>query len=115
MTFEFQCATCGKIHNTPSFIADAPFSFYALPEENRRARSKLGTDDCIIDYESYFVLGCIEIPPCITRPAEVLRNIAGRAEQHARPAITTTALVIQLTNRLRFLSNASLIRHRRKI
>ncbi|MDD5030662.1 MAG: DUF2199 domain-containing protein [Rhodoferax sp.] len=63
MAFEFTCSTCGKVHRgMPSFGTDAPLSYYAVPKEERELRCKLGTDDCVIDGESYFVRGCVEIP-----------------------------------------------------
>jgi len=46
----------------PGFAADAPLSYYAVPETERASRCKLGTDDCIIDGNSFFVRGCLEIP-----------------------------------------------------
>jgi hypothetical protein len=46
----------------PSFGADAPLSYYAVPEPERAQRCQLGNDDCTIDGEHYFVRGCIEIP-----------------------------------------------------
>jgi len=46
----------------PSFGADAPLSYYDIPKEERASRCDLGTDDCVIDEESFFVRGCIEIP-----------------------------------------------------
>jgi hypothetical protein len=63
MSFEFTCPSCGKIHSgMPAFSAAAPLSYYAVPEMDRGTRCKLGTDDCVIDGDSYFVRGCIEIP-----------------------------------------------------
>jgi hypothetical protein len=46
----------------PSFGAAAPLSYYVVPEEEREARCDLGSDDCVIDEELFFVRGCIEIP-----------------------------------------------------
>ncbi|WP_273430724.1 DUF2199 domain-containing protein [Chitinibacter tainanensis] len=63
MSFAFQCATCGQIHEgMPSFGASAPLSYYAVPVDEREARCDLGSDDCVIDGEYFFVRGCIEIP-----------------------------------------------------
>jgi hypothetical protein len=45
----------------PTFGAAAPLSFYAVPEGEREARCSLGSDDCVIDEEEFFVRGCIDI------------------------------------------------------
>ena len=46
----------------PSFGADAPRSYYAVPEAERASRCELGSDYCAIDLASFFVRGCLEIP-----------------------------------------------------
>lgn len=46
----------------PSFGAHAPLSYYEVPAEDREKRCHLGTDDCVIDDEFFFVRGCLEIP-----------------------------------------------------
>ena len=63
MRFEFRCNDCGEIHRgMPSFGADAPLSYYAVPESQRASRCQLGSDDCVIDRKEFFVRGCLEIP-----------------------------------------------------
>lgn len=63
MSFRFKCATCDEIHEgIPSFGADAPLSYYAVPEAERATRCSLSTNDCVIDEEFFFVRGSIEIP-----------------------------------------------------
>ena len=63
MDFEFRCQTCDEIHKgMPSFGAVAPPSYYAVPEAERASRCELGSDHCAIDYELFFVRGCLEIP-----------------------------------------------------
>ena len=63
MTFQFTCTSCGEIHSgMPAFSAEAPLSYYALPEAERGVRCELGSDDCVIDGELFFVRGCIEVP-----------------------------------------------------
>ena len=63
MTFRFLCTSCGQIHEgMPSFGADAPLSYYAVPRSERAQRCQLGTDDCIVDGDHYYVRGCIELP-----------------------------------------------------
>lgn len=46
----------------PHFAADAPLSYYEIPEDQRDARCRLGSDDCVVDGTAYFVRGAIEIP-----------------------------------------------------
>ncbi|MDH2051045.1 DUF2199 domain-containing protein [Achromobacter marplatensis] len=63
MEFSFKCATCDQVHHgLPSFGADAPESYYHLAPEERQQRGDLGSDDCVIDEEHFFVRGCIELP-----------------------------------------------------
>ncbi len=62
MAFEFKCASCGEIHRgMPTFGADAPLSYYNIPKEQREKHCILGTDDCVIDKQQFFVRGCLEI------------------------------------------------------
>ena len=46
----------------PTFGADKPLSYFAVPEDERKVRCDVGTDQCVIDGDSFFVRGCIEIP-----------------------------------------------------
>jgi hypothetical protein len=46
----------------PSFGAEAPLSYYAVAESERASRCELGSDDCVIDRQWFFVRGCLEIP-----------------------------------------------------
>lgn len=63
MGFEFLCTSCNKVHHgMPSFGADAPLSYFDVPEEDQALRCSLGTDECVIDEKFYFVRGCIELP-----------------------------------------------------
>ena len=63
MPFEFQCGTCGETHKgIPSFGPDAPASYYSIPELERADRCDIDSDGCIIDDDTFFVRGCLEIP-----------------------------------------------------
>jgi len=63
MPFEFTCSSCGQVHRgMPAFDAEAPLSYYEISQEERGSRCQLGADNCVIDGQSYFVRGCIEIP-----------------------------------------------------
>jgi hypothetical protein len=46
----------------PTFAAGAPWPYYDVPAEEREKRCSLGSDDCVIDEESFFVRGCLDIP-----------------------------------------------------
>ena len=61
--FRFKCRTCDEWHEgVPHLGAEAPLYYYAIPEEERERRCDLGSDDCVIDEEFFFVRGRIEIP-----------------------------------------------------
>jgi len=45
-----------------SYAADSPDNFGWLKEHERAERAILGSDQCIIDQEKYFVRGLIELP-----------------------------------------------------
>lgn len=63
MAFSFQCRTCGELHKgLPSFGPYAPLSYALLGEEYQSNHAKLGTDDCVIDGENFFIRGRLEIP-----------------------------------------------------
>jgi hypothetical protein len=58
------CCTCGKSHEgLPfSFAADFPDAYGNLSHDEREARAIVGTDQCIIDQQQFFLRGCLEIP-----------------------------------------------------
>jgi hypothetical protein len=58
------CATCGQFHSglPISYAADSPDSYAWLKESEREERAVLGSDQCIIDEEKYFLRGLIELP-----------------------------------------------------
>jgi hypothetical protein len=45
-----------------SFGAEAPVAYSAIPPSDREARTVLTPDQCIVDYERFFVRGRLEIP-----------------------------------------------------
>lgn len=45
-----------------SYAADSPDSYAWLKESERAQRAVLGSDQCIIDEEEYFLRGLIELP-----------------------------------------------------
>lgn len=60
----YLCATCGQSHEgLPfSFAADFPDPYANLPHDQRDSRTVIGTDQCIIDEQQFFLRGCLEIP-----------------------------------------------------
>jgi hypothetical protein len=57
-------ACCGKEHSgVPlSFAADFPDSYANLSREDRDIRAVVGSDQCIIDQEQFYIRGCIDLP-----------------------------------------------------
>ncbi len=61
--FAFECKTCGETHHgIPSFGAPSPYFASQIPADEHEQRVSLGTDDCVVDEQYYFVRGLIEIP-----------------------------------------------------
>ena len=61
--FRFKCAWCDQWHvGMPTFGADAPYHYHEVAPEERSKRCDLGSDDCVIDEEFFFVRGCLDIP-----------------------------------------------------
>ncbi|WP_282609802.1 DUF2199 domain-containing protein [Pelagibius sp. Alg239-R121] len=62
-SFEFRCDRCGGIHSgSPSFANEAPYSYYELTNDERTTRARLTDDTCVIDKDSFFIRGTLEIP-----------------------------------------------------
>jgi hypothetical protein len=61
---DYRCRTCGKTHaGVPfSFAADFPDMYANLAKEARDARVVIGSDQCIVDSQWFFVRGTLEIP-----------------------------------------------------
>ena len=61
--FRFKCATCDQWHEgMPSYGAEAPLSYYGVPENERAQRCVRSTDFYVIDEKWFFIRGCLEIP-----------------------------------------------------
>src|SRR5579864_1473742 len=58
------CATCQQFHSglPISYGADFPDSYLSLNEKEREQRALIGSDQCIIDEELYFIRGLVELP-----------------------------------------------------
>ena len=60
----YTCRTCGQYHTgLPfSFAADFPDPYANLSKEERDSRATIGSDQCILDSQSFFLRGIMEIP-----------------------------------------------------
>ncbi len=62
-TFAYRCAECGAIHRgAPSFAVAEPQLCAAIPEDEREARVRLSSDLCVVDDETFFIRGVLELP-----------------------------------------------------
>lgn len=64
VTENYKCATCGQIHTglPMSFALEFPDQYANMTRDERDARSVIGSDQCIIDQQWFFIRGCLEIP-----------------------------------------------------
>ncbi len=64
MIESFKCSTCGKVHEglPMSFAADFPDMYAHMNRDERDSRAVIGSDQCIIDQQWFFIRGCLEIP-----------------------------------------------------
>ena len=60
----YSCSTCGQYHmGVPfSFAADFPDPYANLSKEERDSRATIGSDQCILDSQWFFIRGMVEIP-----------------------------------------------------
>jgi hypothetical protein len=58
------CATCGETHeDIPlSFAADYPDNYANMSIDEREQRAVVGSDQCVIDENQFYIRGCLEIP-----------------------------------------------------
>ena len=58
------CGTCGQCHEglPLSFAANFPDPYANMNRDERDSRCVIGSDQCIINQEFFFVRGCLEIP-----------------------------------------------------
>jgi hypothetical protein len=63
-TESWKCATCGKSHvGVPmSFAAEFPDMYANMKREERDTRALIGSDQCVIDQQRFFLRGCLELP-----------------------------------------------------
>jgi hypothetical protein len=60
----YVCSTCGREHEgIPfSFAADFPDNYANLSKDDRDTRTIIGSDQCVIDQEQFYIRGCLELP-----------------------------------------------------
>lgn len=60
----FICSHCGKQHRTSelSFAADFPDPYFKLRRDERDTRAIVGSDQCVIDGEQFYIRGCLALP-----------------------------------------------------
>src|SRR2546428_1587996 len=60
----YTCRTCGQYHTgVPfSFAADFPDQYANLSKEERDSRATIGSDQCIVDSQWFYLRGMVEIP-----------------------------------------------------
>jgi hypothetical protein len=60
----YTCKCCGQVHDglPVSYATEAPVQWGGLAPEERKKRGQLGSDQCIIDNEFFYVKGNIRIP-----------------------------------------------------
>jgi hypothetical protein len=63
-TETWKCATCGISHvGVPmSFAAEFPDMYANMKREERDTRALMGSDQCVIDQQWFFLRGCLEVP-----------------------------------------------------
>ena len=60
---EFTCPSCGELHHgLPAWHFEAPVQALAIPREEWPNRVDLTKDDCVIDRQSFYLKGLLEIP-----------------------------------------------------
>jgi hypothetical protein len=61
--FRFKCSKCDEWHEgIPAFATAAPSAYEAMSEEEQQLRGILDEDCCVLDDETFFIRGLIEIP-----------------------------------------------------
>jgi hypothetical protein len=60
----YKCQSCGQYHDGPplSYMAAGPYLMDTIPEEDRKRRVLLSSDQCVIDNRYFFICGNVEIP-----------------------------------------------------
>jgi len=60
----WSCKTCGQTHDSIplSFAADYPDNYANMSDDQRDLRAIIGSDQCVIDEEQFYIRGCLEIP-----------------------------------------------------
>lgn len=59
----YYCDVCGEYHQEipMSYVADAPYEYYLIPDEELTSRSEFSSDQCIIDNQKFYIKGQLTI------------------------------------------------------
>ena len=60
----YVCSVCNQEHEGPPYVwgPSAPDAWAQLDNSSRGTKGEIGTDQCVIDGEHFFVIGRLEIP-----------------------------------------------------
>jgi hypothetical protein len=59
----YRCGSCSKLHQgLPELTFSSPHPYARLPEAERAARARLGSDLCVIDESRFFLRAVMQVP-----------------------------------------------------
>lgn len=61
---KWRCSRCNEVHGElpMHYRAEAPESWFLIPEAERERRCLLSSDQCVVDNDHYFIIGNLELP-----------------------------------------------------
>lgn len=62
-SIRYRCGSCSKLHQgLPELTFSSPHPYARLPETERAARARLGSDLCVIDERRFFLRAVMQVP-----------------------------------------------------
>jgi hypothetical protein len=62
-SIRYRCGSCSKLHQgLPELTFSSPHPYARLPEAERAARARLGSDLCVIDESRFFLRAVMQLP-----------------------------------------------------
>ncbi|MEZ5926780.1 MAG: DUF2199 domain-containing protein [Hyphomicrobiaceae bacterium] len=62
-SIRYRCGSCSKLHQgLPELTFSSPHPYARLPEAERAARARLGSDLCVIDETRFFLRAVLQLP-----------------------------------------------------
>lgn len=62
-SLRYRCGSCAKLHQgLPELTFSSPHPYARLPETERAARARLGSDLCVIDESRFFLRAVMQLP-----------------------------------------------------